>query len=160
MLRRSLLFLLVAVLTASLAAASRADPETTVSIGDVTVIEGNIATFNVALNAASSEPVTVDYATLDDSATSPADYDAVPTTAPPPPPAAPQTVTKPKTRTKAEIRKARAAGAALERLLAVEAHYRTEQVASFVDGHRLDIAVAGVATLLVAAVVALPSVTG
>jgi hypothetical protein len=50
--------------------------------------------------------------------------------------------------------------AALERLLAVEAHYRTEQVASFVDGHRLDIAVAGVATLLVAAVVALPSVTG
>jgi hypothetical protein len=49
---------------------------------------------------------------------------------------------------------------ALERLLAAEAHYRTEQVASFVDGHRLDIAVAGVATLLVAAVVAIPSVTG
>jgi hypothetical protein len=50
--------------------------------------------------------------------------------------------------------------AALERLLAVEAHYRAEQAASFVDGHRLDIAVAGVATLLVAAVVAIPSVTG
>jgi hypothetical protein len=49
---------------------------------------------------------------------------------------------------------------ALERLLAAEAHYRTEQVANFVDGHRLDIAVAGVATLLVAAVVALPTVTG
>jgi hypothetical protein len=50
--------------------------------------------------------------------------------------------------------------AALERLLAVEAHYRAEQAASFVDGHRLDIAVAGVATLLVAAVVAIPSVAG
>jgi hypothetical protein len=50
--------------------------------------------------------------------------------------------------------------AALERLLAVEAHHRTEQVASFVDGHRVDIAVAGVATLLVAAAVAIPSVTG
>jgi hypothetical protein len=49
---------------------------------------------------------------------------------------------------------------ALERVLAVEAHYRAEQVANFVDGHRLDIAVAGVATLLVAAVVALPTVTG
>ena len=47
---------------------------------------------------------------------------------------------------------------ALERVLAVDAHYRTEQVASFVDGHRLDIALAGVATLLVAAVVALPTV--
>jgi hypothetical protein len=46
----------------------------------------------------------------------------------------------------------------LERVLAVEAHYRAEQVANFVDGHRLDIAVAGVATLLVAAVVALPTV--
>jgi hypothetical protein len=49
---------------------------------------------------------------------------------------------------------------ALERLLAAEAHYRTEEVANFVDGHRLDIAVAGVATLLVAAVVAIPTVTG
>jgi hypothetical protein len=47
----------------------------------------------------------------------------------------------------------------LERVLAAEAHYRTEQVANFVDGHRLDIAVAGVATLLVAAVVAFPTVT-
>jgi hypothetical protein len=49
---------------------------------------------------------------------------------------------------------------ALERLLAVEAHYGTEQVVDFVDGHRLDIAVAGLATLLVAAVVAIPTVTG
>ncbi len=49
---------------------------------------------------------------------------------------------------------------ALERLLAVEAHYRAEQVANFVDGHRLDIAVAGIASLLVAAVVAIPTVTG
>ena len=47
---------------------------------------------------------------------------------------------------------------ALERVLAVEAHYRSELVASFVDSHRLDIALAGVATLLVAAVVALPMV--
>jgi hypothetical protein len=50
--------------------------------------------------------------------------------------------------------------AALERLLATEAHYRTEQVATFVDGHRLDLAVAGIASLLVAVVVALPTVAG
>jgi hypothetical protein len=49
---------------------------------------------------------------------------------------------------------------ALERLLAAEAHYRSEQAVNFVDGHRLDLAVAGVATLLVAAVVALPTITG
>jgi hypothetical protein len=49
---------------------------------------------------------------------------------------------------------------ALERLLAAEAHWRTEQVATFVDGHRLDIIVAGIATLLVAVVVALPTVAG
>jgi hypothetical protein len=48
----------------------------------------------------------------------------------------------------------------LERLLAAEAHWRTEQVATFVDGHRLDIIVAGIATLLVAIVVALPTVAG
>jgi hypothetical protein len=48
----------------------------------------------------------------------------------------------------------------LERLLAVEAHYRLEEVVNFVDGHRLDIRVAGVATLLVAAVVAIPTVAG
>ena len=48
----------------------------------------------------------------------------------------------------------------LERVLSADAHYQTEQIANFVDGHRLDIAVAGVATLLVAAVVALPTVTG
>jgi hypothetical protein len=49
---------------------------------------------------------------------------------------------------------------ALERMLAVEAHYRAEQVVNFVDGHRLDIAVAGIATLLVAAVVVIPTMTG
>jgi hypothetical protein len=49
---------------------------------------------------------------------------------------------------------------ALERLLSAETHWRTEQVAGFVDGHRLDLVVAGIATLLVAFVVALPSVTG
>ena len=49
---------------------------------------------------------------------------------------------------------------ALERLLSAETHWRTEQVVVFVDGHRLDIVVAGVATLLVAVVVALPTVTG
>jgi hypothetical protein len=49
---------------------------------------------------------------------------------------------------------------ALERMLAVEAHYRAGQAVNFVDGHRLDIAVAGIATLLVAAVVAIPTVAG
>jgi hypothetical protein len=49
---------------------------------------------------------------------------------------------------------------ALERLLAADAHWRTEQVATFVDGHRLDIIVGGVATLLAAVVVALPTVAG
>jgi hypothetical protein len=49
---------------------------------------------------------------------------------------------------------------ALERLLAVEAHYRAEELVSFVDGHRVDIAVASTATLLVAVVVAIPTVTG
>jgi hypothetical protein len=48
----------------------------------------------------------------------------------------------------------------LERMLAVEAHYRAEEVVNFVDGHRVDIAVAGIATLLVAAVVVIPTVTG
>jgi hypothetical protein len=49
---------------------------------------------------------------------------------------------------------------ALERLLSAETHWRTEQVVVFVDGHRLDIVVAGVATVLVAVVVALPTVAG
>jgi hypothetical protein len=48
----------------------------------------------------------------------------------------------------------------LERMLAAEAHYRVGQVVNFVDGHRLDIAVAGIATLLVAAAVAIPTVAG
>jgi hypothetical protein len=50
---------------------------------------------------------------------------------------------------------------ALERVLAADAHDRTEHIASFVEGHRLDIAVAGVAMLLIAAAFAvLPTVTG
>jgi hypothetical protein len=48
----------------------------------------------------------------------------------------------------------------LERMLAVEAHYGAGQIVDFVDGHRLDIAVAGIATLLVAAMVAIPTVAG
>jgi hypothetical protein len=48
--------------------------------------------------------------------------------------------------------------AALERI--TENHWRTEHVATFVDGHRLDLVVGGVATLLVALVVALPTVAG
>jgi hypothetical protein len=47
---------------------------------------------------------------------------------------------------------------ALERI--TENHWRTEHVATFVDGHRLDLVVGGVATLLVALVVALPTVAG
>jgi hypothetical protein len=49
---------------------------------------------------------------------------------------------------------------ALKRLLSTDAHWQTEQVAAFVDDHRLDIVVAGIAAFLVAAVVALPTVTG
>jgi hypothetical protein len=49
---------------------------------------------------------------------------------------------------------------ALERMLAAEAHYRTEQVVNFVDGHRLDITVGGIATILVAAVLVIPTVIG
>jgi carbon starvation protein CstA len=48
----------------------------------------------------------------------------------------------------------------LERMLAVEAHYRAEEIVNFVDGHRVDIAVAGIATLLVTAVVIIPTVAG
>jgi hypothetical protein len=57
--------------------------------------------------------------------------------------------------------------AALKRLFGTQAHYRSSQVASFVDGHRLDLVFAGLATLLVAffaflvaAMVELRSVTG
>jgi hypothetical protein len=51
-----------------------------VSIGDVTVTEGNIgtraATFTVTLSAASSQPVTLLYATASDTATAGSDYQA------------------------------------------------------------------------------------
>jgi hypothetical protein len=50
--------------------------------------------------------------------------------------------------------------AALERVLSSETHWRSEQVTMFVEGHRLDIAVAGIAMLLVALVVAIPTVAG
>jgi large repetitive protein len=52
----------------------------TLSIGDVSVIEGNSGTvnavFNVTLSAASSQNVTVNFATADGSATQPVDYAA------------------------------------------------------------------------------------
>lgn len=54
------------------------DPLPSLSIGDVTVVEGNtgttIATFAVALNVASGRTVTVGYATADGTASAPADY--------------------------------------------------------------------------------------
>jgi len=56
------------------------DDEPRLSIGDGTVIEGNIgtraATFTVTLSAASSEPVTVAYATANASAAAGSDYQA------------------------------------------------------------------------------------
>ena len=49
----------------------------------------------------------------------------------------------------------------IDRLLAVDAGSRTEQIASFVDAHRLDIAMAGVTMLLgVAAAAVLQTVAG
>ena len=52
------------------------------SIGDVTVAEGNTgnanATFTVTLSAASGRTVTVDYATANGTAIAPGDYAAVP----------------------------------------------------------------------------------
>ena len=56
------------------------DPLPALSVNDVTVTEGNAGTtnasFTVTLGAASARTVTVDYATADGSATSPADYAA------------------------------------------------------------------------------------
>jgi hypothetical protein len=49
---------------------------------------------------------------------------------------------------------------ALERLLDLDRHWRTERLAIFVDGHRLNLAVAGAATLLLGLVLAIPPVTG
>ena len=58
------------------------DNPPSVSIGDVTVAEGNTgnanATFTVALSAASGRTVTVDYATANGTAIAPGDYAAVP----------------------------------------------------------------------------------
>ncbi len=56
------------------------DAEPTLSVGDVTVTEGNAgttaATFTVGLSAVSGRDVTVAYATANDSAVAPADYAA------------------------------------------------------------------------------------
>ncbi len=56
------------------------DATPSLSINDVTVTEGNTgtvnATFTIGLNAASGRTVTVDYATANGTATSPADYQA------------------------------------------------------------------------------------
>ncbi len=54
------------------------DPTPTLSISDVTIVEGNSGTSNasfaVGLSAASGLPVSVDFTTLDGSATQPGDY--------------------------------------------------------------------------------------
>jgi hypothetical protein len=56
------------------------DAAPTLSVNDVTVVEGNVgtttATFTVTLSAASGRTVTVDWATADDMATQPGDYTA------------------------------------------------------------------------------------
>ena len=56
------------------------DAPPTISVGDVTVTEGNsgtvAATFTVSLNVPSGRGVTVDYATANGTATAPADYQA------------------------------------------------------------------------------------
>jgi hypothetical protein len=61
------------------------DPLPTVSIGNVTVPEGDsgtvAATFTLSLSAPSGRQVTVDYATADGTAHAPGDYVAVPSTA-------------------------------------------------------------------------------
>jgi hypothetical protein len=60
------------------------DPLPTVSIGDVSVLEGNSgtvgATFTMSLNAPSGRSVSVDYTTADGTARAPGDYVAVPRT--------------------------------------------------------------------------------
>ncbi len=56
-------------------------PTPTLSINDVTVTEGNSGTvnanFTVTLSAASSQAVSVDYATANDTASAPSDYSAI-----------------------------------------------------------------------------------
>jgi hypothetical protein len=60
------------------------EPLPHLSIDDVTHNEGNAGqtayTFTVTLSSPSTQTVTVDYATADDSATAPSDYTAIPTT--------------------------------------------------------------------------------
>jgi hypothetical protein len=60
------------------------DPMPTVSIGDVSVLEGDSgtigATFTVSLNAPSGRQVTVDHTTSDGTAQAPGDYVAIPRT--------------------------------------------------------------------------------
>jgi hypothetical protein len=60
------------------------EPLPQLSIDDVTHAEGNAGqtayTFTVTLTGASDQPITVDYATADDTATAPSDYTAHPTT--------------------------------------------------------------------------------
>jgi archaellum component FlaG (FlaF/FlaG flagellin family) len=53
-----------------------AEPVRQISIDDQTVTEGGLATFNVTLDAASANPITVDFATADGSAIAPGDYAA------------------------------------------------------------------------------------
>ena len=57
------------------------DAAPTLSVNDVTVVEGNAgtttATFTVTLSAASGQTITVNWATADDMATQPSDYTAV-----------------------------------------------------------------------------------
>ena len=81
-LRLTLLALLVALATPLVAAnAGPAAPQAaTISIGDVTVTEGDTgattASFTVTLSESSPDTVTVDYATADGSAAAPGDYTA------------------------------------------------------------------------------------
>jgi glucose/arabinose dehydrogenase len=62
----------------SILAPEQGPPLPTISIGDVAITEGNSgtkqATFTVSLSAASTDTVTVQYATADGTATSPSDY--------------------------------------------------------------------------------------
>jgi hypothetical protein len=82
----SLLVCAVGVLsvTASRPAFARTDAPPDLSIKDVLVIEGDSgpvnAVFSVTLSLTSTEPITVQYATADGSATAPDDYTAIPTT--------------------------------------------------------------------------------
>jgi hypothetical protein len=60
------------------------DDSPSLSINDVTLNEGNSGTtnftFNVSLSTASTQTVTVNYATADNTATAPSDYTAIPST--------------------------------------------------------------------------------